>query len=220
MASRDCIDRLKARWRTHVNAVGAFDAALTGAMFDRLCASYSESARHYHTLDHLDFLFDRLEEHGDGIEDGARVAFAAWYHDVIYDARRADNEEMSAARAEEELAELGVEAAMRKGVSDLVRATKDHLGAKVDGDGALFLDADYSILGAKADVYRAYTQNVRMEYAHVSDAQWRDGRGAFLKRAAQATRLFRTDVFERAYGAQAKANVAAELKELGVAANA
>lgn len=220
MASRDCIDRLKARWRTHVNAVGAFDAALAGAMFERLCASYSESARHYHTPDHLDDVFGKLEAHGDAIENGPRVALAAWYHDVIYDARRGDNEELSAQRAEVELNDLGVDVEMRQSVCELVRATKDHMGAQVDNDGALFLDADYSILGAASDVYRAYTKNVRKEYAHVNDAQWRDGRGAFLKRTAQAARFFRTDVFEAAYGAQARANVAAELKELEVAAHA
>lgn len=81
-------------------------------------------------------------------------------------------------------------------------------------DDSTFLDADFAILGAPPETYRAYVAGARFEYAHVDEAAWRAGRGAFLSGALAAPRLFRTDGFEDAYGAQARINVAAELKAL------
>ena len=76
------------------------------------------------------------------------------------------------------------------------------------------LCADFAILGAPEDEYRQYVTDVRAEYAHVDDAGWKAGRGAFLKRIAAAPRIFRTGIFEGEYAEQARANIAAELERL------
>ena len=208
------IGTLKARWRTHVRMLGYFQADVVGRTFDNLCASYSEPHRRYHTLAHLTSLFDCLEHHAEEIGDPARVAFAAWYHDIVYDPRRNDNEAKSAERAIKELADLGAEGALRSHVVQLILATKDHMGGGRDYDDDVFLDADFAILGSPETEYRQYVRDVRAEYAHVDDQAWRQGRGAFLNKVAAAPRIFRTGVFEGEYAAQARANIAWELKEL------
>jgi predicted metal-dependent HD superfamily phosphohydrolase len=208
------IDGLKARWRTHVQMLGNFNADVVGRTFDRLCASYSEPHRRYHTLAHLASLFDCLEKHGEEIGDAARVAFAAWYHDVVYDPRRQDNEAKSAERAMKELDDLGAESALRSHVVQLILATKNHAAGGRDYDDDIFLDADFAILGAPETEYRDYVLNVRAEYAHLDDAAWKAGRSAFLKKTAAAPRIFRTGIFEGEYAEQARANIAWELREM------
>lgn len=208
------IDALKARWRTHVQMLGNFNAEIVGRTFDNLCKSYSEPHRRYHTLAHLTQLFDCLETHGEEIGDGPRVAFACWYHDIVYDPRRQDNEAKSAERAMKELDDLGADGALKSHVVQLILATKNHAQGGRDYDDDIFLDADFSILGAPEAAYREYAANVRAEYAHVDDAGWKAGRGAFLKKTAGAPRIFRTGIFEGEYAEQARKNIAWELKEL------
>jgi predicted metal-dependent HD superfamily phosphohydrolase len=218
--ARATIEGLKARWRTHVQMLGNFQADIVGRTFDNLCASYSEPQRRYHTLAHLTSLFDCLERHGEEIGDPARLAFAAWYHDIVYDPRRDDNEAKSAERAIKELDALGAESALRSHVMQLILATKNHAGGGRDYDDDIFLDADFAILGAPEDEYRAYVRNVRAEYAHVDDQGWKAGRGAFLKKIAAAPRIFRTGIFEGEYADQARANIAWELAALEVSGGA
>jgi predicted metal-dependent HD superfamily phosphohydrolase len=208
------IDALKARWRTHVQMLGNFNADVVGRTFDRLCASYSEPQRHYHTLAHLTSLFDTLETHGEEIGDAPRVAFAAWYHDIVYDPRRSDNEAKSAERAMKELDDLGADGALRSHVVQLILATKNHSAGGRDYDDDIFLDADFAILGSSDAAYRQYVTDVRAEYTHVDDAGWKAGRGAFLKKTLAAPRIFRTGIFEGEYAEQARKNIAWELANL------
>ena len=211
---RAVIDGLKARWRTHVQMLGNFDASIVGRTFENLCTSYSEKHRHYHTLTHLTRIFDCLELHGEEIGDPARLAFAAWYHDVVYDARRSDNEAKSGERAMKELDDLGADGALRSHVVQLILATKNHAAGGRDYDDDIFLDADFAILGSPQDEYRQYVVDVRAEYAHVDDTAWLNGRGGFLKKIAAAPRIFRTGIFEGEYAEQARENIAWELSAL------
>ena len=213
--------KLRAHWRTHVTAIGAFDAGLANRAFDALCASYAEPQRHYHTLDHVVALFDTLEEYADEVGDASRLAFAVWYHDAIYDPQAKDNEERSAERAQKELKALGAHPLLIDRVAKLILATKDHMGATAgDYDDDVFLDADFCILGASPEAYQQYVADVREEYAHLSDEEWKKGRGAFLEKIAEAPRIFRTGIFEGAYGKQARANIKAELRSLELARDA
>lgn len=207
-------ETLKARWRTHVQMLGNFNAEIVGRTFDNLCASYSEPNRHYHTLAHLTALFDCLELHADEIGDPARLAFAAWYHDIAYEPHRSDNEAKSAERAMKELDNLGASSELRSHVVQLILATKNHMAGGRDYDEEIFLDADFAILGAPEDAYRQYVRDVRAEYAHVSDADWKTGRSTFLKKISAAPRIFRTGIFEGEYAEQARKNIAWELATL------
>jgi predicted metal-dependent HD superfamily phosphohydrolase len=209
---------LKARWRTHVQLLGNFSPELVGHLFDSLCKSYSERHRHYHTLAHLAAVFECLETHADEIGDPARLAFATWYHDVVYDPRRSDNEAKSAERAMKELDQLGASGELRSHVVQLILATKSHTMGGRDYDDDIFLDADFAILGAPEDIYRQYVKDVRAEYAHLDDAAWNARRSSFLKTIAAADRIFRTGIFEGSYAAQARANIAWELGQMAGAA--
>lgn len=214
MTNRETIDTLKARWRTHVQMLGNFSADVVGKLFDHLCTSYSEGHRKYHTLEHLSWMFDCLEAHADEIGDPARLAFATWYHDVVYDPRRSDNEAKSAERAMKELDELGASPDLRSHVVQLILATKHHSKGGRDYDDDIFLDADFAILGTREPIYDKYIQDVRAEYAHLDNQAWNNGRTTFLKTIASGDRIFRTGIFEGEYADQARANITRELKKL------
>jgi predicted metal-dependent HD superfamily phosphohydrolase len=197
-----------------VNALGCFDAALSQQLFDALCTDYSQPQRAYHTLDHLVQIFAKMERHAENARDPLRLAFAAWYHDVVYDPRAQDNEERSAARAESELKRLTADPQLPDRVAKLILATKSHRKGEDDADGDLFLDIDYAILGSEPESYKVYAGQIRREYAHLSDEAWRNGRAAFLKTASARTPTFRTALFEGLYGQSARANMANELRDL------
>jgi len=198
-------DRLRRRWQADTEGRAGADT-----LFDDLCARYSEPHRHYHTLTHLEALFAALDPHWLG--HPAAVHFSAWYHDVIYDTARSDNEELSAAHAGVALRAMGLGDVTR--VEHMIRATKNHTAPPADPDEALFLDADFSILGAPPARYEAYVVEIRAEYGWVPEEAWRAGRLAFLTKTAAAPRLFHTDAFEARLGAQARANIAWERAKL------
>jgi len=213
--------KLRGHWRSHVTAIGGFDPGMSNKAFDALCASYSEPHRHYHTLDHVVALFDTLEEYADEVGDASRLAFAVWYHDAVYDPQAKDNEERSAERAAKEMKAFGAHPLLIDRVSKLILATKNHMGATAgDYDDDVFLDADFCILGAPTETYNQYVSGMREEYAHLSDDEWKKGRGGFLEKVAVAPRIFRTGIFEGAYAKQARANIKAELRTLELASDA
>ena len=201
-------------WQGHARALGCSDLQVVRGVFDRLSASYTEAHRAYHTLDHLVHVFAELGWGASTAQDPLRLAFAAWFHDAVYDPHRGDSEERSALRAREDLAQLGADAALRDRVARLILATKAHAHGGEDAEADLFLDADLAILGAPEDAYVAYVAGVRREYGHLSSADWRTGRGAFLASTLARARIFRTDAYETRYGVPARRNLTAELRAL------
>jgi predicted metal-dependent HD superfamily phosphohydrolase len=57
---------------------------------------YMGAGRFYHTLQHIDELFGKLERFKSLCDSQLLVSAAIFFHDVIYDATRQDNEELSA----------------------------------------------------------------------------------------------------------------------------
>ena len=104
-------------------------------------------------------------------------------------------------------------------MSGTILATANHLAAGPEaGMGeaawaarAWMLDLDLTPLGEEEAVFDANTAALRREFAHLSDAQWVAGRGAFLRGISKAERLFRTPVLHEAFEGAARANFAREL---------
>jgi predicted metal-dependent HD superfamily phosphohydrolase len=146
-------------------------------------AAYGEPHRRYHTLAHVQDCLEKLKAvEGLSERDRRILEYAIWWHDAVYDARRSNNEEASAAMAERELAAMGVDEDDRREVRRLILLTKGHRVAETDRLGAILVSIDLSIFGADAGDYDAYARQVREEYAHVPDPAFRAGRAAVLKR--------------------------------------
>lgn len=185
-------------------------------LFAEIVKRHSEAHRKYHGLGHLEALFDVLDPVWDDVSEPARVELAIWYHDIVYKPLRSDNEDKSARLAVRRLSGCGADSGLVTRVARLIQATAHHAGGGADHDDALFLDADFSILGAPADAYDDYAEAIRKEYRLAPRPMYDSGRRKFLEDALNRPRLFHTDHFEARYGAQARENMARELASIGM----
>ena len=134
---------------------------------------------------------------------------AIWWHDVVYDATRADNEELSA-----RLAEQHVRPDLRQEVGRLIRLTKTHDVQAGDRLGAILISIDLSILGAEPARYDAYAAAIRQEFIHVPEGDYRAGRANVLGQFAARPVIFPDAAFAARYDRQARENLARELAAL------
>ncbi|WP_421787665.1 hypothetical protein [Hyphobacterium sp.] len=204
------IGELEKRWQ-HTADTLAVSPEMSRDLFAEIVKRHSERHRHYHGLAHLKALFDVLQPVWTELVEPVRIELAIWYHDIIYRPLRSDNEAKSAALAEKRLSAAGIAPDLIERVGTLIRATAQHQSGGRDRDDAFFLDADFSILGAPADIYNAYLAAVRKEYRLVPAPIFRAGRTKFLRHALAQDRIFQTGYFEDTYGAQARDNMVREL---------
>ncbi|HMP63175.1 MAG TPA: phosphohydrolase [Phenylobacterium sp.] len=177
--------------------------------------AYSEPHRRYHGLDHItDCLGELSAEKGLDDPDRLMLAHALWWHDVVYDPRRSDNETQSARQAETDLAGLGYSGAHIAEVARLIALTTGHRTDAGDRLGALMVSIDLSILGRPPEGYDAYAAAVREEYAHVPEPLFRAGRAQVMGRMLAAEPLFADEGFRNRFEAQARANINREIAAL------
>ncbi len=142
-----------ARWRATWTGLGATPPAED--VHARLIARYEERHRHYHTVQHLDECFARLDEAGVAVEHRFEVELALWFHDAVYDTRRPDNEVQSAALARDEAVRAGLSPAVLTRLDALIVATR-HGGSPTSPDATLLVDVDLAILGAPVERFDEY----------------------------------------------------------------
>lgn len=158
-------------------------------VFDALVARYREPHRSYHTLQHI----------GEGIAHLANVrnapravGIAWWFHDAIYDPKRSDNEERSAAWAGAVLGKTALGAEVEK----LVLATK-HTTMASGPTSRLIVDVDLSILAVPEPRYSEYEAQIRKEFAFVDDVSYRTERMKVLRSFYDRAYIFATPDFHK-----------------------
>ena len=177
---------------------------------DELVAAYTAPGRHYHDLSHIEDCLGALA----GVDDLSSaerdiLTEAIWWHDVVYDPTRSDNEELSA-----RLAERHVRPELRQEVGRLIRLTRTHQVEPDDRLGAILISIDLSILGAAPARYDAYAAAIRKEFAHVPDGDYRAGRARVLSQFAARPVIFPDPIFAARYDRLARDNLARELASL------
>jgi predicted metal-dependent HD superfamily phosphohydrolase len=200
---------LEAAWRRLLVPFAVLEAAGSEAFAD-LASRYSEPSRHYHNLDHLADVLGIIEE----LTDAAAVRLAAWFHDAVYDSRSKDNEERSAALAEQTLTGFGLPRPLVANVARLILLTKTHAADAGDRDAHILLDADLAILGADDARYDEYSRAIRREYAWVEEAAYREGRGRVLEGFLRRPRIYLTDGLLGSHEEPARHNLRRELAAL------
>jgi predicted metal-dependent HD superfamily phosphohydrolase len=182
-------------------------------LFKQLVACWSEKHRRYHTLQHLRECFEQFEAVRSRAEAPAEIMLALWFHDAFYDPRREDNEQRSADWARECIVAAGVPAAKAQRMHDLVMATC-HDAVPDDPDARLLVDVDLSILGADAARFDQSDLQIREEYAHVPDSEYRQGRIKVLRSFLDRPRLYSTDDFHAVLEQRARNNLERALARL------
>ncbi len=169
-------------------------------------AAHGQTGRAYHTLDHILDCLARLDEAGAPADYRDPVEAAIWFHDVVYDPHRADNETRSGEWAARVLSAAQAPARMVGRIGELIRITA-HKSPAADPEGALLCDVDLSILGRAEAEFERYERRIREEYAWVPEPLYRTTRARILSSFLERERIFLTDHFHDRYEATARANL-------------
>jgi predicted metal-dependent HD superfamily phosphohydrolase len=202
---------MKERWLKFWSGAGARGDA--EGPWASLSARYAEPHRAYHTLRHIAHCLDEFEGVRGAAQDAVAVEMALWYHDAVYDPRRADNEERSAELAGRTAAETGLSASRGTRIAELIRVS-GHREPASDPDAQLFADIDLAILGQPSAVFAEYERGVRFEYAWVPEPEFRAGRTAILKSFLLRPSIYSSPLFRDKYEAMARLNLSVSLRRL------
>lgn len=194
---------------------------------------YGEPHRHYHDRRHLAEVLAGVALLAEHARDLSVAVAAAWWHDAVYTvpvltsaggttsddtgvepSSGLSNEEASARLAERQLTGLGVDPERVARVGVLVRMTAAHDAAPDDADAQVLSDADLAVLASPPNRYATYVSDVRLEYAAVPDDLFRTGRAAILRSLLEGPQIYRTPSAHERWEADARANIAAELREI------
>src|SRR5918992_2990438 len=145
------------RWLSMMHAFGVGPNLDT---YERLLVAYSEPHRHYHTADHISACLRQLDEARDLAIFPAEVELALWFHDAIYSPAAFDNESRSAEWAAQFLSSAGVSREACQRVHQHIMATRNE-AQPADGDSALVVDIDLSILGQDPSTYAEFEKDMR-----------------------------------------------------------
>jgi pantetheine-phosphate adenylyltransferase len=155
--------------------------------FELIVNAYSEPQRYYHTLEHLVELCEKAEMinvHTDPV-----LMTAIFFHDIVYDPTKNNNEELSV-KLWEKLAN-GVRPELKNKVSNYIIATKTHQNSEQDTLLDIFLDLDLSILGSDSRRFDRYEEEIRWEYAFVPEEIYAKERARIM--SSFVGRNFRND---------------------------
>ncbi len=199
------------QWREFWQRLGACGDARPP--WQKLNTAYTESWRAYHNLDHIAHCLDEFIVVRQLTDDPIAIEAAIWFHDVIYDTRRKDNEERSAEFAVAVLREAGKSASFCESVHTLILATR-HQSMPTATDARLLTDIDLSILGQSPERYAEFERQIRCEYAWVTEPDFATGRSAILSGFLHRSNIFATPLFIERYEDQARKNLARAIKQL------
>ncbi|MBI2546915.1 MAG: hypothetical protein HYW23_00530 [Candidatus Aenigmarchaeota archaeon] len=206
--------KLRERWYDLCSAIGAKGTSFIGDVYREIVVRYSVN-RFYHDLSHIAKCIEEIDAIRDVASNPRQIEMALWFHDIIYDTTRNDNEEKSAQLAKDRLLRMYVASGFREGVYGLILVTK-HNRLPTDTDSQLIADIDLASLGSPWEVFDENTRKIRKEYRHISDDGFDSGRARFFEGMLARKRIYQTDYFARKYGDIARANMQRALDALRV----
>lgn len=165
------------------------------------------------SLKHLEECFSHFDSAMQLAHSPAEIEIAIWFHDAIYDTRKHDNEERSAAWAVNAVRNSGASSEVAQRIGDMVLATK-HQVAPNTADASLFVDVDLSILGASATRFAEYERQIRQEYAWVPEKEFQQGRAKLLRDISMRERIYATEFFQKRLETAARENLKRSLSKL------
>ncbi len=201
---------LQTRWVEFCKKVGI---ASTFADSEFVTLRHMYGGRPYHNLDHIQNCLVEFDSCSHLSINPDALEFAIWYHDIIYNTKRQDNEEKSAQYAKAICDQAGVPEKFGSEVSRLIILT-NHRQIPTDIDGKLIVDIDLAILGASPEDFEECERAIREEYAHYSESTFKHGRSAILDMINKREDIYETEFFRKKYEKQARENIRSSLERL------
>lgn len=176
----------------------------TESWIQRLWSLHTEPTRHYHTVIHLQEMFDYLETIQEDLRltsyHKAVISLSIYFHDAIYNPHSGTNEEDSEKLWQTFAQESQLPATTVQEVSDFILATKHHIVSTDHSHVmALFLDLDLAVLAKEPTAYLAYAAAIRREYHFVPVETYCTKRAEILQAMAQRDDLFGSRAFQSAF---------------------
>ena len=181
------------------------DESIPVSFWNEIEKKYNSAGRYYHTTTHLEKLIDELNSCKHLIADRDTLLFSVFYHDIIYNVLKSNNEEKSADLAMKRLSITEFPVVRIASCKEQILATKSHLVSNSQ-DTNLLTDADLSVLGQPSDVYEQYCNQIRKEYSIYPGIVYKPGRKKVLIPFLNMEKIFKTSFFYNKYELQARAN--------------
>ncbi len=198
------LGRFQALWQRNLIAGAADDSS---AIHQRLLSGYQESHRHYHSLTHIEHCLGMFDQCKALVENPDWLEIAIWFHDVILECGKRDNEALSA----QLYLELSAGAQcddMRNTIHGLIMATL-HDGGSLDfADSIYMVDIDLSSFGLPWDDFLRDSLNLRAENPHLCDADYQLNQTGFQRGLLARPRFYLSDFFYTRFEQQARTNLA------------
>lgn len=175
------------------------------SIYHSLCERYGEPHKYYHNLEHVSVCLRAYSDLEDLAEHPFEVAVAIWFHDVIYDPRRRENEDRSVEYAFEKLGQFLMDEQLEV-IRNLILVTK-HDSEPKNVDEEIMIDVDLVIFGQKPEEFLEYEKNIRKEYSWLSERNYREGRKKLLVRFLDRDYIFYTELFRAKYEEQSRRNL-------------
>ncbi len=185
----------------------------TTAILEILEKKYKEKHRHYHSIEHIIYLWNLFIHYQYllSLEERQIVGWSILFHDIVYEIHRKDNEEKSAEMASHYLASLPISQDICNGVTKTILATKHNYKHMDSMTSRFMMDIDIAILGQTEEIYSLYQQKVRQEYAIYPDFIYQMGRKKVLNHFLQQKNIYQLPLFQQKWETQARFNITKEI---------
>lgn len=181
-------------------------------LWENLISYYNSPQRYYHNLDHIHQMLLLSDQYDLKITNKKTFNISIFYHDVIYDVSRSDNELKSWELSKHLLSGL-IPSNELNLIKTYILATKNHK-FNSNSNINLLLDFDLFTLGKSWNEYLEYTKQIRKEYAIYTDQLYIPGRINVLRHFLCSKYIYKTKDFQDKYENQARNNLNKELKYL------
>lgn len=145
-----------------------------------LLSMWNENQRHYHNLDHLNELIDKIDEKRDSLteKEYEKLVLTALFHDIVYDPCKRDNEEKSA-----DFFMSMCEDKSNKDILEIKQAILDTKSHKPQSKVSnIFCDLDMSIVESNFDKLLEWEKGIESEYIPCFGKEaYKEGRLKFLE---------------------------------------
>ncbi len=174
---------------------------------------YGEKHRKYHNLSHIYSMLLLAEQEHKQFVAPDLLALAIWFHDIIYNAKRKDNEQKSADFARKLLVDYYPTEKLDL-LEKMIVSTKKHVPLADFSDIHWLLDFDLAVLAADRPIYEQYTLAIRQEYKIFPNLIYKPGRRKVLTHFLNMDAIYYTDSFRSNYETLARENLNWEISRL------
>ena len=191
-----------------------FDVSFTDIFYNNyIIPAYTGENRHYQTLNHIELMLSRTGDWNLSHKDKVKLRWAIWFHDIVYDATKTDNEEKSANMLVDFAWALGFEEEDIEEMKWLVLVTT-HKGNPQTRLEDIICDLDLRELAG--EMQPENTPLIRKEFGHLTDEEFNKGRVQFLDFMLAKEFIYHTENYKFAFEKNARENLQRELNNLKI----